>query len=479
MLTSIVSAVVILGVLIVVHEAGHFLMAKRLGVRVLRFSIGYPPKLWGIRRGETEYVIGGTPFGGYVRMLGDEVGEEPRSEELHTFLREIGFDLIGAAGRNAPAAVLEYKKAVGDSAGQAPTGSSDTASASDDPDARLQALADRLGNTGLDAGGNSRAVSILGRELRPEENLLLVAIQKSATVEKARELLCDNPPDAITQAFRARAFPTQRLIKRIAIVVAGPLANLIFAPILLAFVFMYGVPTLLPVIGKVSTGMPAAAAGLKPGDRIVAVDGKPMNSWMDFSSAVKSHGGAPVKFEIERAGAGAAERLNLVIKPKLEEEKPVFGTSSKQWIVGVMPRGDEMIQRYNPFTAAYKAVVTSVSMTGQLVMGIASIVSGATPVREALGGPIMIAQMAGREAHEGLAAVAMFTVMLSLELGLINLLPVPLLDGGHLLFFVFEGVRGKPLELRHRELALQVGLFLLVALMAFVIFNDISRIVQG
>jgi regulator of sigma E protease len=118
-------------------------------------------------------------------------------------------------------------------------------------------------------------------------------------------------------------------------------------------------------------------------------------------------------------------------------------------------------------------------MAETLVIGITEMIDGTTPVRQALGGPIMIAQMAGREAHAGLANVATFVVMLSLELGIINLLPVPMLDGGHLLFFIFEGVRGKPLKLRHRELALQVGLFLLVALMAFVIFNDIARIVHS
>ena len=100
MLTSIVVAAIILGVLIIVHEAGHFFMAKRLGVRVLRFSIGYPPKLFGFRRGETEYAIGATPFGGYVRMLGDEVGEDPKTEELGNYLREIGFDILEAADRH-------------------------------------------------------------------------------------------------------------------------------------------------------------------------------------------------------------------------------------------------------------------------------------------------------------------------------------------------------------------------------------------
>ncbi len=112
-----------------------------------------------------------------------------------------------------------------------------------------------------------------------------------------------------------------------------------------------------------------------------------------------------------------------------------------------------------------------------LVVGIAKIIEGATPMRQALGGPIMIAQIAGREVHQGFADLAMFMVSISLELGIINLLPVPLLDGGHLLFFVIEGIRGEPLKLRHREIAMQVGLFLLVILMAFVILNDLSRLI--
>ena len=168
-----------------------------------------------------------------------------------------------------------------------------------------------------------------------------------------------------------------------------------------------------------------------------------------------------------------------MIKPTRLDQKTIYGTNATTWVIGVQPRGDEITKRYGPLGAVKEAGETTVEMTVQMVVGIASIFSGSTPVRDALGGPIMIAQMAGQEAHRGFANLAMFTVMLSLELGIINLLPVPLLDGGHLLFFVFEGARGKPLELRYREAMLQVGLFLLVALMAFVIFNDISRIVQG
>ncbi len=260
---------------------------------------------------------------------------------------------------------------------------------------------------------------------------------------------------------------------------AGPIANIIFAPLLLTLVFMTGVPQMLAVVGKTTKDLPAAKAGLLTGDKILSVDGQPMETWADFSKTVKAGDGSAVKLEIERQQNGKPQRSTLVITPTRLDQKTIYGTNATTWVIGVQPRGDEATKHFGPFGAMKEAVSTSCDMTIQMVVGIASIFTGSTPVRDALGGPIMIAQLAGQEAHRGFASLSMFTVMLSLELGIINLLPVPLLDGGHLLFFAFEGARGKPLELRYREAMLQVGLFLLVALMAFVIFNDISRIVQG
>ncbi|HEY9156729.1 RIP metalloprotease RseP [Candidatus Binatus sp.] len=450
MIPSILYAALVFAVLVVVHEAGHFAMAKKVGVRVLRFSIGYPPKVFGVRRGETEYSIGATPFGGYVRMLGDEVGEEPKPEELTLYLHEIGLDLIGAA--REPGVV------------QAASGFDDN----------LRALADRLSGPGAGV-----AHSVIGRELKPDEALLLDEVRRQPKVDDAIKTLAEHSPAKLAEAYCKRAFPTQPLGKRVLIVLAGPLANIIFAPILLTLVFMTGVPELLPVVGKTTNNLPAAKAGLRAGDRILAVDGRPMESWADFSKTVKAGDGSAIKLEIDRQQQGTSARSTIVIKPTRLDQKTIYGTNATTWVIGVQPRGDEITKQYGPFGAVKEAGETSVEMTYQMVVGIASIFSGSTPVREALGGPIMIAQMAGKEAREGFANLAMFTVMLSLELGIINLLPVPLLDGGHLLFFIFEGARGKPLELRYREAMLQVGLFLLVALMAFVIFNDISRIVQG
>ena len=294
-------------------------------------------------------------------------------------------------------------------------------------------------------------------------------------VDDAVKTLAEHTPTVLVEKYCERAFPTQSLGKRVLIVLAGPLSNIIFAPLLLTFVFMYGVPQLLPVVGKTTKDLPAAKAGLQVGDKIVSVNGQPMETWADFSKTVKAGDGSPVKLEIDRNSAHST----IVITPTRLDQKTIYGTNATTWVIGVQPRGDEIAKRYGPIDAVKEACETSVEMTVQMVVGIASIFTGSTPVREALGGPIMIAQMAGQEAHRGIANLAMFTVMLSLELGIINLLPVPLLDGGHLLFFVFEGIKGKPLELRYREAMLQVGLFLLVALMAFVIFNDISRIVQG
>jgi regulator of sigma E protease len=448
MITSIVAAVLIFATLIIIHEAGHFLMAKQLGVRVLRFSIGYPPRICGIRRGETDYAIGATPLGGYVRMLGDEIAEEPSSETIKSYLKEIKLDLIGAAQTSG------WLKG--------------TSKEND------QALEEIAGALARDPGS---ALAVLGREPKADEAILIREIDRAGAAKQAIEQLAEARPAALIELFNQRAFPSQRLAKRIAIVLAGPFANILFAPILMAVVFAFGVPVLLPVLGTVKPDLPGYAAGLKPGDKVVSVNGGAIETWDDLSSAVKKSGGHPLKLQVRRKEGGSVITVGVAIQPKQMLEETVYGNKAPTWLIGVTPRGDEATRRLAPHQALISGFVETGQMTVTLFEGIAKIVEGVTPARQALGGPIMIAQMAGREAHQGFAEVGLFMVMLSLELGVINLLPVPLLDGGHLLFFLFEGVRGKPLQLRHREIAMQVGLFLLVILMAFVILNDISRII--
>jgi regulator of sigma E protease len=473
MITSIVSAVFIFALLIIVHEAGHFAMAKRLGVRVLRFSVGYPPRIAGVRRGETDYAIGATPLGGYVRMLGDEIAEEPSSQTLENYLKEIELDLLGAARSTG------WLKQSGKSDDEALKAMADelTPAQSDlvrgESTVAGDSLSLSLGNRQATGG----AVSMLGREIKADEAALLREIQKSGSVKRAIETLAASRPSALMALFNARAFPSQRLGKRIAIVAAGPLANILFAPILMTIVLMVGVPTLLPMLGTVKQDLPGYLSGLRPGDRIISVDGQPIDSWDELSTTIRASAGKTLNLVVKRPSPAGPTEIKLVLKAKLVTEQTIYGDKAPTWVIGVTPRGDMAKKSLSPFAAARTGVTESARMVTTLVIGMGKIISGATPVRQALGGPIMIAQMAGKEARQGFAEAAIFTVMLSLELGIINLLPVPLLDGGHLLFFVIEGVRGKPLQLRHREIAMQVGLFLLAILMAFVILNDLSRLI--
>jgi regulator of sigma E protease len=223
--------------------------------------------------------------------------------------------------------------------------------------------------------------------------------------------------------------------------------------------------------------MPGYAAGLRSGDRIIAINGTAVDSWEEFSRTIKSDHGEPLALTIRRGYPGAPETLRITVKPRLAPIETIYGDKEPNWIIGVTPSGAVETRRLSPPRAVVSGVVATWRMTSTLFIGIGKIIVGATPAREALGGPIMIAQIAGKTVHRGFADVILFMVTVSLELGVINLLPVPLLDGGHLLFFAIEGVRGEPLNLRHREIAMQVGLFLLAILMAFVILNDISRLV--
>jgi regulator of sigma E protease len=453
MITSIVAAVSIFAVLILVHEAGHFFVAKRLGVRVLRFSIGYPPRLFGIRRGQTDYSIGATPMGGYVKMLGDEIAEEPSSETINGYLGELKLDLLDAAHSTG---WLERSGKSGDEA--------------------LAVIADEFDRRAA-GSGESAILSILGREPKADEAILLREIVRDGTVKRAFERLAGGRPTALVHEFNQQAFPSQPLARRFAIVLAGPAANILFAPILMIMLYIIGLPTLLPVLGTVDTHMPGYLGGLRSGDEITAANGQAIDSWEEFSRMVKAGKGEPLNLEVKRGEHGLPESLQISVQPKLETVETVYGDKEPTWIIGVTPSGLEATRKLSPLRAVSAGVIETGRMAATLFIGIAKIIEGATPAREALGGPIMIAQIAGKEVHQGFADVILFVVTVSLELGVINVLPVPLLDGGHLLFFVIEAVRGEPLKLRHREIAMQVGLFLLAILMAFVILNDISRLV--
>ncbi|HLK11051.1 MAG TPA: RIP metalloprotease RseP [Candidatus Binatia bacterium] len=346
---------VALGVLVFVHEVGHFLVAKRVGVKVLRFSIGFGPVLLSRRRGETEYALSAMPLGGYVKMLGEEDEDE-------------------------------------------------------------------------------------------------------------------------AQADPARAFSTQHPLRRGAIVFAGPAMNFVFA--FLAYAVLFAtvgaeVPSTLPRVGGVAAGSPAARAGLEVDDRIVAIDGRPITSWEELSQGVLHSGGARLTLEVERGGT----RFTSQVTPELKTDKNLFGEEmGRAYRIGIEASHDWV--RVGPIAAVGMAGEQTWSATAIVARGLALMVQGRVPLRD-LGGPIAIAQAAGQQARAGFRYFMSMLAFLSINLGVLNLLPIPALDGGHLALFAIEGALGRPLRPRHREIAQQVGLLLLLTLMVFVFYNDIHRLVQG
>jgi regulator of sigma E protease len=355
MLLTLIAFVVALGALVVVHELGHFGVAKRVGVKVLRFSVGWGPIVARRSWGETEYALSAIPLGGYVKMLGE----------------------------------------------------SDDEGVADDP---------------------------------------------------------------------ARAFDTQVLWRRVAIVLAGPVMNLLFAFVMYAALLGtvgMDVPSTKAVVGDVAADTPAARAGLGTGDRVLAIDGAPITTWDELAATVRGSGGKALHFRVAREGV---ER-DVEVVPQLKEMKTIFGESSGDaYLIGVGIASER--RHFGPGEAVWNAGLQTVSVSYVVLKGFVLMLTGRVSARE-LGGPIAIAQTAGEQARRGLEQYLTMLAFLSINLGVLNLLPIPLLDGGQLALFGAEAVLRRPLRPRVREAAQNVGLVVLVVLMVFVLFNDLTRLVRG
>ncbi|HWP59369.1 MAG TPA: RIP metalloprotease RseP [Candidatus Acidoferrales bacterium] len=348
-----VSAVLGLGILIVIHELGHFLVAKKAGVGVLTFSVGFGPKLWGRRINETEYVISSFPLGGYVKMVGED----------------------------------------------------------------------------------------------PEEEVKEIDISKS--------------------------FSHKSLGARAAIVGAGPLFNLLLAAVIFSATFMWvGVPALTTRVGSVEADTPAAKAGLQKGDRILAIDGEGVEKWEELSERIKASGGRRLTLTIEREG----RRIDLQVQPVIREGKTVFGERQDVWIIGIA--SDVEMRKSDPVTALAQGFYRTGEYAVLTVVGLFKMITGTVSPKN-IGGPLMIAQVAGQQAQEGLGSFFFFLALLSVNLGVLNLLPIPVLDGGHLFFFLMEWLIGRPVEIKYRERAQQIGIFILILIMMYAFYNDVTRFFEG
>jgi regulator of sigma E protease len=353
-MNTLVSFIVVLGILIFVHELGHFLVAKLFNVKVLKFSLGFGPKLISRTVGETEYLISAFPLGGYVKMLGE------------------------------------------------------------------------------------------------------------------------NPEEAAKENGE-RSFAARPVWNRFFIVLAGPVFNLLFSVILFFVIFLVmGIPENRDTteIGQVSAESPAATAGVEVGDTIIGIDGRDIVSWMEVLTTVSESEGRQLEFTVMRG----EEQLVIPVTPRLDSVTNIFGEEvEKRFMIGIVKKEQIDYRRAGVFEAMNAGIWQTWMFIYLTFMGVVKIIQNVVPASE-LGGPILIAQLAGEQARAGWLNLAHFMGLLSVNLGILNLLPIPVLDGGHLVFLTIEGIRRKPLNERAQIMAQQIGIALLGTLMLFVFYNDIVRI---
>jgi len=353
-MVTAIAAIVVLGILILVHEAGHFFMAKKMGVGVEKFSIGFGKPIYKKKAGETEYIVAWIPLGGYVKMVGDEEdGEEVPQERAHL------------------------------------------------------------------------------------------------------------------------AYNQKPVWRRLLIVSAGPLANLVFAVFLFAVVYMMGVQIPTTTIHQVLKDSPASSVGLVAGDTIEEIDGVEIADWGRLAELISKSPDKAIELTVRRTGGAEA---HIKVTPDSKSSKTIFGEEIKIGRIGISP--EMSIRHYNPFRAVYMGFMK----TGEIIyltgMVIVKIFQNIVPA-DTIGGPLMILKIAGDQAQAGLIPLIMFMGVLSVNLGVLNFLPIPILDGGHIFFLAIEAVKGSPVSLKRREIAQQVGMFLLILLMVFAFYNDISRFLAG
>lgn len=348
---TLISFIILLGILIFVHELGHYLAARIAGVGVLKFSLGFGPKIFGKKIGETEYVVSWIPLGGFVKLLG-ESGDE---------------------------------------------------------------------------------------ELSPEE-------------EK-------------------RSFHKQSVWKRMLIVLAGPGFNFLLAIFIFTIVLINGLPSLTSEVGEVQKDSAAYEAGMLSGDKIISMDGQKIAFWEDIRDVIAVVKERPMEVVVERDGT---EKI-LSIQPRLSKSKNIFGEEVPAYLIGISPSEKTTIERRNPWDAILSSVYKTWQISKLTVISVIKIFEGVISPKT-LGGPIFIAQVAGAQVKEGIIPFILFMAILSINLGVINLFPIPVLDGGHILFYMIEIVTRREISVKVREIAQQIGFVVLLMLMLFVIFIDIERL---
>jgi regulator of sigma E protease len=275
----------------------------------------------------------------------------------------------------------------------------------------------------------------------------------------------------LAETERDVSFHYKRLGQRAAIVAAGPAANFAFAIIVLTVLFMtFGQPYTPAEVGQVQPGSAAEQGGIRPGDVILSIDGQAVARFEDVQQAVRMNPGVAMAIAVTRD----AKTLTLQVTPARTEVTDRFGNRYEIGLLGIARSGMEYVKR-DPVTALYQAVGETWNLSASTLQAMWQMVKG-TRATDELGGPLRIAQMSGEVARGGIAPILTFMALLSVSLGLINLFPVPILDGGHLLFYAAEAIRGKPLGQKAQEYGFRIGLALVLTLMVFTTWNDLVHI---
>ncbi|MEK6813356.1 MAG: RIP metalloprotease RseP [Nitrospirota bacterium] len=459
MLTTIVSFIIVLGILVFIHELGHFLMARRAGVGVETFSLGFGPKIFCRKVGETEYCISAIPLGGYVKMVGqddmkvqapDDIPEEERARSfLHKSVGKRSLIILAGPVMNVVLAVilmpLAYMIGV-----------------------QIPAFLEKpavIGWVEPDTGASKAGLKLGDR-------ILAIDGLETRTWETLREVVATNPgKTAVIDIERSGQRLSLSLpIETVEKVGLGD-AGLI--------------PEVPPVVGSIMRGFPAEEAGIKPGDRIVSVGGTPVGHWHQIPKLIKAHGMAPLDVTLSRDGQEV--RLTLTPKPRPEAEVPAWKKPFARFfgppkpavnngpMIGIGQKEETVLKKYGLADAVGKGTERILYLTGLTFSTIGKLLSFDLSLK-ALGGPIMIAQVTGSAARSGAADLIQFMSAISLQLGILNLLPIPVLDGGWLLFLLIESLKGKPISRRAMEISQTVGFALLIMLIVVVSYHDVLRL---
>jgi regulator of sigma E protease len=447
-LTVILSFVVVIGILILIHELGHFLVARWAGVGVERFSIGFGPVLMRWRGKETEYCLSAIPMGGYVKMMGEESPVEgggtgqfdpTKSFALKPLWVRFLIVFAGPAMNFALAAAIfaVLLATMGRPVWPPEIGRV----APDSPAAEV----------GLRTGDLVTAID--GSTVAHWEDLER-AIQSSHGRPLQLTVARDGVERSVTVAPQRRTVedPVFRDPREIWDIGAGP--------------------KLTPQIGAVNPGSPAERAGLRPGDVVVSVGGQPVHTREELMQAIQARPGQTFPLTVARDG----EPVTVTVAANPEVSRTPTGEEVKVGRIGVVLMARAVsYEPYDPLRAVWYGGARTWDMTALTLKALWRLIVG-TLDRSNIGGPIQIAAEAGRQAREGVASLAVFTAIISVNLAILNLLPIPMLDGGHLAFFLIEAVLGRPLSLRKREAAQQVGFVLLMLLMGYALYNDLLRL---